>query len=66
MCITIKKTKRGTRIQATGADAQAFFERMTRPAVSQQKKTVTPSAFDYLTAAKCGQQHLDTDVQPCI
>lgn len=52
MCITIKETKRGTRIQATGADAQAFFERMTRPAVAKAFAfSPTALAFDDLTAA---------------
>lgn len=52
MCITIKKTKRGTRIQATGADAQAFFERMTRPAAAKVFAfSPTALAFDDLTAA---------------
>jgi hypothetical protein len=51
MCITITKTKHGTSIQATGASAQAFFDRLTRPAVSPAYKAATLSAFNDLTAA---------------
>lgn len=59
MCITITQTDRGTSIQATGADAHAFFERLTRPAVSPAYKAATLSAFDDLTAAE-RRQRLNT------
>lgn len=61
MAINTWVTQHGsTRVSATGADAKAFLERMTRPAVARAFAfSDTLSAFDDLAAA-ARRQRLDT------
>ena len=60
MSITVSHTKRVTRIEVTGVDAQAFLNRMTQPVNVQAHKSVVLSAYDDLTAAARRQRLTST------